>query len=55
MKDFNRLLDMITLEEDLSLDELLANSPKKSFTPHTEDREWLDMPSTQCIDSEEFG
>ena len=55
MKDFNRLLDIITLDEDLSVDELLANSPKASFTPQAEDREWLDMPSTQCIDSKEFG
>jgi hypothetical protein len=49
------LLDIITFEEDLSLDELLANSPKASFNPQAEDKEWLDMPSTQCINSKEFG
>ena len=39
MKDSNILLDIITFEEDLSLDELHANSLKESFTSQTEGRE----------------
>lgn len=31
------------IEEELTLEELLANSPKESFALLEEDREWLDM------------
>ena len=30
------------IEEELNLEELLANSPKESFALRDEDREWLD-------------
>ena len=31
------------IEEELTLEELLANSPQESFALLDEDREWLDM------------
>ena len=34
------------IEEELTLEGLLAKSPKESFAPLDEDREWLDFKST---------
>lgn len=34
------------IEEELTLEELLAKSPKESFAPIDEDREWLNFKST---------
>ena len=31
------------IEEELTLEVLLANSPQETFSPLDEDREWLDM------------
>ena len=34
------------IEEELTLEELLANSPQETFSLLDEDREWLDMKSS---------
>jgi len=34
------------IDEELTLEELLAGSPKECFTVADEDREWIDATST---------